>query len=336
VKLPFQIGRRILSVVAVGAIIAAAALAPRANAGERDTALARLFPKDTAAVAYIDLKAAHEQPWFDLAERNLLPLRLRKITFQLANAGLDPHSQVETLAWGTLSAGKSGAGQILGVAFGHFSQIGVEDYWRDHKVPPVELRGVRVFDMGGAGGGGDGDLYLGFLDASTIVFGQPDALDKLLAVYYQGEPSLAENSALVSQIRAARADSIAWAVWNKDFSSAALRQLLPGIAESREAAQLLKGIDSMELDATNQDGLSAQSQIVCASRASAASLAAILQLGLAYRQRESQAANPGFSASIFGDIRVSADGNIVQITIPLGSEQLTSALLGRNLLNLLQ
>jgi hypothetical protein len=334
VKLPFKIGRGILSVVAVGAIIAAAALAPRAKAGERDTALARIFPKDTAAIAYINLKAAHQQPWFDLAERNLLPLRLRKITFQLSNAGLDPNSQVETLAWGTLSAGKSGAGQILGVAFGHFSQIGVEDYWRDHKVPSVELRGVRVFDMGG--GGGDGDLYLGFLDASTIVFGQPDALDKLLAVYDQGEPSLAENSALVSQIRAARTDSMAWAVWNKDFSSAALRQLLPGIAESREAAQLLKGIDSMELDATNQDGLSAQSQIVCASRASAASLAAILQLGLAYRQRESQAANPGFSSSIFGDIRVSASGSTVQIEIPLGAEQLTSALLGRNLLNLLQ
>ena len=72
------------------AILAAVTLTPHlADAGGLDTAVVEMFPKDVAQLSYLDLKAARQQPWFAIAEQNLLPLRFRKLEIFLSAAGLD-------------------------------------------------------------------------------------------------------------------------------------------------------------------------------------------------------------------------------------------------------
>jgi hypothetical protein len=316
----------------VAALAAAAIFTPHlANASALDTSVVQMFPKEIGEVGYLDLKAARQLPWFAVAERNLLPLRFRKVEFFLSAAGLNISTQVDSLAWGTLPATKTRGEGIVGVAFGHFSSSTVEDYFRQRNLPAVESRGLRLLEI--SGGETSNDVFLVFLDPSTVVFGQRAALDRFLAVYFQSNENLTQNSALYPLIQDAREDSVAWAVWNKNYAHAALQQLLPQAAQIPQAAALLDHIQSMEFDVTNQGRLSAQAEIVCSSPADAVTLAALLQTGIAYRENDS-AQDGSQPSSVFDKIRVTANTGHVEIEFPVGADQLDSALRSGNLLNL--
>jgi hypothetical protein len=200
------------------AILAAVILTPHlADASGLDTAILEMFPKDVAQLSYLDLKAARQQPWFAVAEQYLLPLRFRKLEIFLSAAGLDVETQVDTPAWGTVSATKTTGGGFVGVAAGHFSPGTVGNYFSQHNLPIDDQQGEQLFNIGGT----TGDLFLVFVDSETAAFGQRAALENLLAVRSQGTESLAHNAALHALIEEVRQDSLTWSVWNKEYARAA-------------------------------------------------------------------------------------------------------------------
>jgi hypothetical protein len=314
------------------AILAAVILTPHlADASGLDTAVVEMFPKDVAQLSYLDLKAARQQPWFAIAEQNLLPLRFRKLEIFLSAAGLDVETQVDTLAWGTVSATKTTGAGFVGVAAGHFSPSTVENYFSQHNLPIDDEQGEQLLNIGGT----TSDLFLVFVDPETAAFGQRAALENLLAVRSQGTESLAHNAALNALIEEARQDSLTWSVWNKEYARAAFQQLLPAEVQIPQAALLLDHIQSVEFDVTAQDVLSARSEIVCSSPTEAIMLAALLQAGIAFRKHD--ASQSGSQPSnMFTEIRVTAYSTRVEIEIPVGANQLDSAVRSGNLLNLVQ
>jgi hypothetical protein len=314
------------------AILAAVILTPHlADAIGLDTAVVEMFPKDVAQLSYLDLKAARQQPWFAMAEQNLLPLRFRKLEIFLSAAGLDVATQVDTLAWGTVSATKTTGAGFVGVAAGHFSASTVENYFSQHNLPIDDEQGGRLLNIGGT----TSDLFLVFVDPETAAFGQRAALEDLLAVRSQGTESMAHNAALNALIEEARQDSLTWSVWNKEYARAAFQQLLPAEAQIPQAALLLDHIQSVEFDVTAQDVLSARSEIVCSSPTEATMLAALLQAGIAFRKHD--ASQSGSQPSnMFTEIRVTTYSTRVEIEIPVGASQLDSAVRSGNLFNLVQ
>src|SRR5579862_4249987 len=330
-KMPaMHLKRSVLRVTA--AIIAVVILTPHfANASGLDTSVAEMFPKDVAELSYLDLKAMRQQPWFAIAEQNLLPLRFRKLEFLLSNAGLDVQTQVDTLAWGTVNATKTTNAGFVGVAAGHFSPSTVESYFSQHNLHTVDEQGEHVLDIGG----NTSDLYLVFLDPETAAFGQLAALDQLLAVRSQGNESFAGNSALTALVKDTRQDSLTWSVRDKGYARATFQHFLPDSAQIPEAGLLLDHIQSLEFDVTDQNVLSARLQVVCSSPTEAVMLAALLQAGIAYREHEVwQSGAP--PSTIFKGISVTAYSTRVEIEIPIGPAQLDSAIRSGNLLNLLQ
>jgi hypothetical protein len=322
--------RSILKMAA--ALAAAVILSPTfAIASAPDSSVVEMFPKGVSQISYLDLKAARQLPWFPVVEQKLLPLRLRKLEVFLLAAGLDIETQVDTLAWGTVSATKTDGEGVVGVATGSFSPSTVENYFSQHNLPTLDEQGLHFLNLGGA----PNDLFLVFLDPGTIAFGERAALEQLLAVHFKGSESLAENLLLFPPVRDTRQDSIIWTVWNRDYARTALQQLLPQAAQVPQAALLLNDIQSMEFDVGDLDNLSARSEIICSTPTEAVTLAALLQAGIVYRKYES-ALSGSQPSSIFEGIRVSAYSSRVEIEIPLGADQLDSALRSGDVLNLLQ
>lgn len=317
---------------AAAALVAAIVLAPAlAEATALDTSVVEMFPKEVTQISYLDLKTARQLPWFPIAEQTLLPLRLRKLEIFLSGTGLDVETQVDTLAWGTVSATKTHEEGMVGVAIGHFSPSAVETYFSDNNLPTFDQEGVRFLDIGGA----PGDLFLVFLDSTTAAFGERAALERLLAVRFQGNESFAENPVLYPLVRDTHQDSLTWTIWNKDYARSAVQQLLPQVSRVPQAALLLNDIQSMEFEVANSDDLSARSEIRCSTPTEAITLAALLQAGIVYRAHES-AQSGSQPSGIFDEIRVTAYATRVEIEIPLGPDQLDSALRSGNVLNVLQ
>ncbi len=325
-----SVGSYILKVAA--ALVAAIVLAPAlAEATALDTSVVEMFPKEVTQISYLDLKTARQLPWFPIAEQTLLPLRLRKLEIFLSGTGLDVETQVDTLAWGTVSATKNHEEGMVGVAIGHFSPSAVETYFSDHNLPTFDQEGVRFLDIGGA----PGDLFLVFLDSTTAAFGERAALERLLAVRFQGNESFAENPVLYPLVRDTHQDSLTWTIWNKDYARTAVQHLLPQVSRVPQAALFLNDIQSMEFEVANSDDLSARSEIRCSTPTEAITLAALLQAGIVYRAHES-AQSGSQPSGIFDEIRVTAYATRVEIEIPLGPDQLDSALRSGNVLNVLQ
>jgi hypothetical protein len=325
-----NLGRSIVRMTAT--ILAAVILTPYfTNGSGVDASVVEMFPKEVAELSYLDLKAARQQPWFTVAEQNLLPMRFRKLEFLLSNAGLNVETQVDTLAWGTVPATKTSGAGFLGLATGHFSPGTVENYFSQHNLPIDDEQGEHLLNIGG----NTSDLFLVFLDPETAAFGQRAAVEQLLAVHFQGNESLTHNFVLNSLVKDTRQDSLTWSVWNKDYARAALQQLLPPEAQIPQTTLMLDNIQSLEFDVTDRDVLSARSEIVCSSPTEAFMLAALLQAAVAYRRHE--AAQSGSQPSnIFDGIRINAYSTRVEIEIPIGPDQLDSAIRSGDFLNLLQ
>ena len=324
-----SVGSYILKVAA--ALVAAIVLASALAEATALTTVVEMFPKDVTQISYLDLKTARQLPWFPIAEQTLLPLRLRKLEIFLSGTGLDVETQVDTLAWGTVSATKNHEEGMVGVAIGHFSPSTVENYFSDNNLPTFDQEGVHLLDIGGA----PGDLFLVFLDSTTAAFGERAALEQLLAVRFQGNESFAENPVLYPLVRDTHQDSLTWTIWNNEYARAGVQQLLPQVSRVPQAALLLNDIQSMEFEVANSDDLSARSEIRCSTPTEAITLAALLQAGIVYRKHES-AQSGSQPSGIFDEIRVMAYATRVEIEIPLGPDQLDSALRSGNVLNVLQ
>ncbi len=97
--------RSILSLLSVApSVVFAASIiaAPAARAGSLSTAVIGMFPKDIGEFAYADLKTARKYSWFPQLREQMLPSRFRDFEKFLASAGVDPNTQVEELAWGSI------------------------------------------------------------------------------------------------------------------------------------------------------------------------------------------------------------------------------------------
>src|ERR1700693_3935722 len=235
--LAMNLGRSIVRMTAT--ILAAVILTPYfANGSGVDASVVEMFPKEVAELSYLDLKAARQQPWFTVAEENLLPMLFGKLEFLLSNAGLNVETQVDTLAWGTVPATKTSGAGFFVLATGHFSPGTVENYFSQHNLPIDDEQGEHLLNIGG----NTSDLFLVFLDPETAAFGQRAAVEQLLAVHFQGNESLTHNFVLNSLVKDTRQDSLTWSVWNKDYARAALQQLLPPEAQIPQTTLMLDQI----------------------------------------------------------------------------------------------
>jgi len=123
-KHPMDRLRAIVFVIAA-TVLGSLLAVPRASyGGTLSTAVVGMFPKDVGEIAYADLKTARKLTWFPQLREQLLPSRFRDFEKFLASAGVDPNTQVEELAWGSMD--KGGGEDVLGVALGQFDPSSTE------------------------------------------------------------------------------------------------------------------------------------------------------------------------------------------------------------------
>jgi hypothetical protein len=91
----------------------------------------------------------------------------------------------------------------------------------------------------------------------------------------------------------------------------------------------------MEFDVTAQDAPSERSEIICSSPTEATMLAALLQAGIAFQKHGAPPTGSQLS-NMFTEIGATGCSTRVEIEIPVGANQLDSAVRSGNLLNLVR
>ncbi len=308
------------------AVAAALLLAPASRAGTLNTDVIGLFPQSVGEFAYADMKSAQQYKWFPELQQQILPARFRQFETFLQSVGIDPNTQVDELTFGTIPASKSSPEEVLGVAVGEFQPDAVEMKMKSLKLPTRKTRGYTLYAYGS--GASPYDIYFFFLDSNTAVFGQGDAIQKMLSVRMDGAPSLLNNNTLFPLINGVNGQGLIWAVLNQHYTQLGLRQMLPEVASSQQTTPLLEKIQAMTISVSASSGVQTQFEAVCDTPEDANNFAALLQAGILYQRYESGASNPGL-AQMLQQTQVNPRGDRLDINLDLTQDQLNTLIAQR-------
>ena len=320
--------KRILSL----AILIASAFAwpGTSRAGSVGPDLLGLFPKNSGEVAYADLKAARQFPWFTQLKQQMLPAKFREFETFLTSAGVDPNTQVTELVWAMVPSGPTtdtkGASvpateQIVGIALGQFQPSSAEAYFAAKKLPIVKIRTFSLFAFGG--GSGPNDLFFFFLDSNTAAFGQRQELEKLIGLRYGEGEGLYANTDMSSLVNQANGSGTVWAVLNPSYTRLAMQQLVPETSQFPAAAQLASKLKAMTISVKGGSGIDAKFEAVCGSSEDANTFAALLQAGLMYKKYQVGNTNPDLG-QMLDNTQITPAGDRLNLKLSLTDDQMLS------------
>ncbi|MGB6430054.1 MAG: hypothetical protein WBF06_05680 [Candidatus Acidiferrales bacterium] len=313
----------------------ALALAPApAAASPVDNDIISMLPKDAGEVAYANLKAARQYPWFEQLKEQMLPARFKQFEAFLAAAGIDPNTQVEELTWALVpnmpanatATSVPSSEEVVGIAQGQFQPDTAEAYFLSKKVPTVKIRDFTLYSFGS--GSGPGDLFLFFLDTNTAVFGQRKQLEELISVRYGEAQGLMANADLSALVNDANGSGLVWAVLDPAYTRLAIQQLAGGAAQFSQASQVIAQLKSMIVSFDADSGIQVHFQAVCTTSDAANTFAALLQAGLLLQKYQAQQTNPDLAA-LLDETQISPNGDRLDIRLSLTDDQVV-ALIRRN------
>ncbi len=314
----------LLTILAAAALLGIlTATSSRLSAGSVSTSVIGMFPKSTSEFAYADLKGARKLTWFGQMQDQMLPAHMRQFEQFLASAGVDPNTQVESLAWGTILAPGGESGDILGVALGGFDPSSTEARFKAQKIPMIEEQGFHLYAFGS--GGGAGDILFFFLDSNTAAFGNRASLEKMIDVRMGNAESLLTNDKIFPLISEANGTGLIWAVLDKTSTTMAMHQLLPQASQFPQAATIIGRIRAMTISVNADSGLDVQFQAVCESVDDANTLGAAMQAGVMYRRYQESQSNPDFAKAL-DHVRITPTGDRLKIDAPVSQDELMSLL----------
>ena len=191
-----------------------------AHAAQLTTDARGVIPKEVQQLVVIDYRAMqNSQTAMDLRDR-VMPPELKQLDEALAKSGLNENHDVDELAFALFRpSANSDSLLTVGVAQGQFSVDDVLANFRKQKIKPAMVRTNAIFPMTKSG------MVLCFVDPSTLVFGQKDAVTKALDARDGAMPSLLTNSAMMDAMRSVDSEPL-WSILDGKGTQTMMKQLL--------------------------------------------------------------------------------------------------------------
>jgi hypothetical protein len=187
-------------------LFAAAVSAP---AAQLSTDARNAIPHDVQQLVAIDYHTMENSPAAtDLRDR-VMPPELKRFEEALQKSGLNENHDVEQLAF-ALFRPKDGEDKLdtVGIAQGQFSLQDILANFRKQKVKPTLVRTNKVYPLAKTG------MVVCFVDASTMVFGDPDAVGKALDARDGIAPSLLNNATMMDAMKTVDSEPL-WSILDK-------------------------------------------------------------------------------------------------------------------------
>ncbi|HXR40428.1 MAG TPA: hypothetical protein VN776_15105 [Terracidiphilus sp.] len=201
----------------VPALLAAANLAP---AAQLSTDARTAIPHEVQQLVVIDYRAMQNSAAaMDLRAR-VMPPELKQFDEALTKSGLNDNHDVEQLAFALFRPSPSSESLItVGIAQGQFPEQDILANFRKNKVKPALVRTNKVYPLAKTG------MVLCFVDASTMVFGPKDAVEKALDARDGVSPSLLTNNSMMDAMKTVDTASL-WSILDEKGTRTMMKQVL--------------------------------------------------------------------------------------------------------------
>jgi hypothetical protein len=294
-------------------LFAAAASAP---AAQLSTDARTAIPHDVQQLVVIDYHAMENSPSaMDLRAR-VMPPELKRFEEALQKSGLNENHDVEQLAF-ALFRPKSDGEQLdtVGVAQGQFSVQDIVANFRKQQLKAKLVRANKVWPLAKTG------MVVCFVNPSTMVFGDADAVGKTLDTRDGIAPSLLTNGPMMEAMNAVDAEPL-WSILDQKGTQTMMKQVLGEAGSLTDFETVKKHLQASWYSMNFQHGVKFDLTISTGDSFAAATLSSLLSAALMVRKMSgSDAEKQALSAT-----SISSDSGRLSIHFATSDAQFSSLL----------
>jgi hypothetical protein len=251
----------------------------RSPAAQLSTDARSSIPRDVQQLVVIDYHAMQDsQAAMQLRDR-VMPPELRQFDEALRKSGLNDNHDVDQLAFALFRTGGSNSEAVdtVGIAQGQFAVDNVIATFRKQKVRALRLRTNRIFPMTKSG------MMLCFVDPSTMVFGQKEAVIKALNARDGVSPNLLSNSTMMDAMRSVDWEPL-WSILDQKGTQTIMKQLLGEAGSVTDYESVRKRLESSWYSMNFQHGVKFSLTIQTGDTFAAATVSSLLSAAVLLRK----------------------------------------------------
>ena len=201
------------------ALVAAVTMAGAAHAAQLSGDARSSIPKDVQQIIVVDYKVMQGSPAAMQLKDRVLPPELKRLETALKTSGLKVDQDADTLAFAAFRASGGTGTRILGVAQGQFQTAAILANFAKNKTKPVMYRQNSIYPMGNAG------MSVAFLNQTTMVFGDREAVKAALDARDGLQPNFLQNSEMMNDMAAVDSRAV-WSVLDQKGTQTMMKSVL--------------------------------------------------------------------------------------------------------------
>lgn len=291
-------------------------VAASAPAAQLSTDARTAIPHDVQQLVAIDYHAMENSTSaMDLRDR-VMPPGLKRFEDALHKSGLNENHDVEELAF-ALFRPKSAGDQLdtVGIAQGQFSVQDILANFRAQKLKATLVRTNRVYPLAKTG------MVVCFVDPSTMVFGDSEAVTKALDARDGMAPSLETNGPMMDAMNSVDSEPL-WSILDQKGTQTMMKQVLGEAGSLTDFETVQKRLQASWYAMDFQHGVKFDLTISTGDSFAAATISSLLSAALMLRKMSgSDAEKQALSAT-----SLSSDSGRLSIHFATSDAQFSSLL----------
>ncbi len=188
-----------------------------AQAAELGNDAKAAIPKDVQQVIVVDYRAMQNSTAAMALKDRVLPPELKRLETALKTSGLKVDQDADTLAFAAFRSGDGS--RIVGIAQGQFHTGAIMANFTKNKTKTTMLRNNVIYPLGSAG------MSVCFLNQTTMVFGDKDAVKASLDARDGIAGNLLQNSDMVNEMGIVDSKAI-WSLLDQKGTQTMMKSVL--------------------------------------------------------------------------------------------------------------
>jgi hypothetical protein len=191
-----------------------------AQAAQLSTDARTAVPHDVQQLVVIDYRAMQNSPEAMELRGRVMPPELKQFDDALTKSGLNENHDVDALAFALFRpSATSDALVTVGIAQGQFPEQDILANFRKNKVKATLVRTNKIYPLAKTG------MVLCFVDASTMIFGAKDAVQKALDARDGVDPSFLTNNSMMDAMKTVDTAAL-WSILDDKGTRVMMKQVL--------------------------------------------------------------------------------------------------------------
>jgi len=272
-----------------------------------------VIPASAQQIICVDYRAMHNSPTAMELKARVLPEALKEVEGSLREMGINPDKDLDELTFVSFRTQRNGL-RSIGIAQGQLNMKQVLAGYKKRKVTGTKYLQSVLYPVSTG-------IQMTFLDANTILFGEPTSVKDGLGAQNGDTPNIGTNSEMSSEIASAENDPV-WSVLDSIGTQTMLRSALGDASKLADYETVRKrvGVSRYGLDFSR--GVNFNLNVATSDRMTAGVLSTLVKAGMMYRR---MSARP-IEKNAINNMTVDSDSNSLRIRYESNDSQFQALL----------